>query len=304
MRVSSHAGVALLGLVACGVACSQQSPGDSGIPIHQVADHLYVLGRGATPSGGNIAVLVGRDGLVLVDAKDEPFSAATAAAVRSISDKPVRYVINTHCHGDHVGGNAAFQRAGALVVASTNVYRRLQPEKPIECERNGVGSPNITFDTELTLHFEDEEIRIIALPAGHTDGDAIVYFKNANVVHTGDAFVTPAPFHSRAAGGTALGLPGELRKIVELVPDDAVVIPGHGAEQASIGDIRHMITVLDEAQSAIEPQVRVGKTLDELKAMRVLDPWKDSLGDETEWTLMALYEALSGAPSGRAAPLP
>jgi glyoxylase-like metal-dependent hydrolase (beta-lactamase superfamily II) len=250
-----------------------------------------VLGRGAAFSGGNIAVLVGREGLVLVDAKGEAFSDATAAALRKLSDKPVRYVINTHCHGDHTGGNAVLQRAGAIVVAHDNVYRRLQPAKLIECEQNGVGSPNVTFDTELTLHFEDEEIRIIALPVGHTDGDAIVYFRNANVVHTGDAFVTPVPFHSKGAGGDALGLPDELRKIVAVVPDDAIVIPGHGA-QASISDIRRTIAVLDDVQDAIAQQIKAGKTLDELKAMRVLEPWKDSLGDELEWTLMSLYEAL------------
>jgi glyoxylase-like metal-dependent hydrolase (beta-lactamase superfamily II) len=284
-----------LGLVACGGASSQQSPGDSDIPIQRVTDDVYVLGNGAAFSGGNVAVLVGRDGLLLVDAKGASFGAATAAALRKISDKPVRYVINTHCHGDHVGGNAELQRGGAIVVAHANVYRRLQPEKPIECERGGVGSPDVTFDTELTLHFEDEEIRIVALPVGHTDGDAIVYFKNANVVHTGDAFVTPVPFHSKGAGGTALGLPDELRKIVALVPDDAIVIPGHGA-QASLSDIRRTITVLDAVQSAIAQQVRAGKTLEELKAMRVLDPWKDSLGDELEWTLMALYEALASTP--------
>ena len=285
---------ALLGLVACGVAGSQQSPGDSDLPILRVTSDVYVIGNGAAFTGGNIAVLVGREGLVLVDAKGTSSSAATAVALRQLSDKPVRYVINTHCHADHTGGNAAFQRAGAIVVAHVNVHRRLQPEKPIECEQNGVGSPNVTFDTALTLHFEDEEIRVIALPVGHTDGDAIVYFKNANVVHTGDAFVTPVPFHSKGAGGTALSLPDALRRIVTAVPYDAIVIPGHGP-QASIDDIHQTITVLDDVRNVIAEQVRAGKTLDELKTMRVLDPWKDSLGDELEWTLMALYEALASA---------
>jgi cyclase len=284
-------------LLSWGTAWSQQDPGDADIPIQQVTDNVYVLGNGATFSGGNIVVLVGRDGLVLVDAKGESFTGATIAALRKLSDKPVRYVINTHCHSDHVGGNPSFQRAGALVIAHANVYRRLQPEtKRIECEQNGVGSPNITFESELTLHFEDEEIRIVALPAGHSDGDAIVYFSKANIVDTGDAFVMPVPFHSRGAGGTALGLPDELRRILELVPDDAIVIPGHGA-QASMNDVRQVLAVLNDVQDAIAQQVRAGKTLDELKAMRILDPWKDSLGDELEWTLMALYEALAAPPA-------
>lgn len=300
MREVLRGGIALLCALPTCAALPQQSgdASDQTIPIRQVADGLYVLGNSDTFSGGNVAVLVGPDGLLLVDAKGESFSEAMAAAVRMLSDKPVRFIVNTHCHADHVGGNAAFQRAGTTVVAQTNVYRRLQPAQRIECERGGAGSPNVTFDTDLTLYFADEAIVVTALPVGHTDGDAIVYFKNANVVHVGDAFAWPVPFHSKGAGGTALGLADALRKIVALVPVDATVIPGHGA-QASVSDIRRTITVLDGVENAIAQQVRAGKTLDEVRAMNVLEPWKDALGEEMDWTLMALYEALAGAPQVR-----
>ena len=300
MRQVLCGSLALLCFIESGTALPQQPQGASSqtIPIRRVADDLYVLENDETFSGGNVAVLVGRDGLVLVDAKGASFNEATGAAVRTLSDKPVRYVINTHCHADHVGGNAAFQRTGAMIVAQTNVYRRLQPAQKVECEQGGVGSPDVTFDTALSLHLDDEVITVTALPVGHTDGDAIVYFRNANVAHIGDAFAWPVPFHSKGAGGTALGLADALRTIVALLPEDATVIPGHGP-QASVADIRRTIAVLDGVQNAIAQQVRAGKTLDEVKAMNLLEPWKASLGEELDWTLMAFYDGLASAPQVR-----
>lgn len=229
--------------------------------------------RGA---GGNVAVLVGSDGLVLVDANMEPFHEAVLAALKPLSDKPVRYVIDTHCHGDHTWGNAAFRRDGATIIAHRKVRERLARNSG--CAPAGTGLPTVTFETELTLYVDDEEVRITKLPAGHTDGDALVYFKKANVVETGDAFVSKGlPGADRSNGGTMVGIIDELHRITDLVPEDAKVIPGHGA-QASISDVRHSLQSLERMRDAVQRQVRAGKTLDEIREMNVLSPWDDAFG--------------------------
>jgi cyclase len=282
---------AVLCLIGSASSWAQNPDGSKqAMSFNRVAGNVYMLDNGTTDfgGGGNIAVLVGNDALVLVDAQSRANVDATVAALRRLSNRLIRYVIDTHCHGDHTGGNETFQREGAVVVAHINVLRRLERKK---CDETS-GFPTITFDTELTLYVDGEEVRVFALPTGHTDGDAIVYFKKANVVHTGDAFVSiNVPFHSSYAGGSILGLTDSLRKIVTLVPDDAKVIPGHGP-QASISDIRHTIRVLDEVEDAVSQQVGAGKTLDELRAANLLDPWKDSLGAELDFCLTEFYRAL------------
>lgn len=282
--------------VAPAALAQQQATDSESIPARQLTDDLYVLENGIKSSGGNIVVFVGPDAVLIVDSKVASFSEQTIAAVKKLSDKPVRYVINTHCHGDHVGGNAAFQRTGAIVIARSSVYRRLQPERRIECERGGVGSPDVTFDSAITLHIGNEEISVVPLSVGHTDGDAYVYFRRANVVHVGDAFYWPVPFHSGGAGGKALDLPNALRTIVQSVPEDAKVIPGHG-RQATMADLRRAITILDEVRAVMVQQIGAGRTLDEMKTAKVFDRWKDLLGGEFDWTLKSLYEALAEVPA-------
>jgi cyclase len=249
-----------------------------------------MLDKGTSNSdgGSNIAVLVGRDGLVLVDAKVQPWHQMILTALKQLSDKPVRYVIDTHCHGDHTSGNAAFQREGATVIAHRNVRERLAA--PSRCSpRPGTGLPTVTFDSEMTLYIDDEEIRIIKLPAGHTDGDAMIYFKKANVVETGDAFIgvgfvaSSLPGSSSTEGGNMVGVIDALRKIVKLIPEGAKVIPGHGA-QASMNDVRHSLQVLEAMENAIQHQISAGKTLDEILKMDVLGPWKDSYGEPCDFS--------------------
>jgi glyoxylase-like metal-dependent hydrolase (beta-lactamase superfamily II) len=166
----------------------------------------------------------------------------------------------------------------------------------------------VSFDSELTLYVDDEEIRISKLPAGHTDGDVMVYFKKANVVNTGDAFVSGGlGGASSAQDGTMTGVIDELRKIVSLVPEHAKVIPGHGA-QASIGDVRRSLKTLEGIKAAIEPPVRAGKALDEIRKMNLLSAWKDAFGEpcirhapcdhlDSEYYLTMFYRALTAVPA-------
>lgn len=281
MRVLPIVAIAILSLLAYAAADSQPRNGPKGeFRVHRVAGDVYMFDKGTSDSNGgaNIAVLVGDDGLVLVDAKEDPWHQMVVAALKPLSDKAVRYVINTHCHGDHTSGNAAFQREGAMVIAHRNVRARLAGKS--YCGPSpGTNLPTVTFDREMTLYLDGEEIRIIKLPNGHTDGDAMVYFRKANVVETGDAFVSSSlPGPSRTEGGSMAGVIEELRKILELIPGDAKVVPGHGP-QASMSDVRHSLQVLEAIQSVLRKQVRAGKTLDQILKMDLLRPWKDYFGE-------------------------
>jgi cyclase len=280
--------IVIFSMVRCDAYSQGRNSPKGEFSVHRVAGNVYMLDRGTSDSdgGANLAALVGSDGLVLVDAKEEPWHQMVLAALKQLSDKPVRYIIDTHCHGDHTWGNAAFQREGATVIAHRNVRERLAASS--DCgPRPGTGLPTITFEDKLTLYVDDEEVQIIKLPAGHTDGDAMVYFKKANVVETGDAFIGPGfvssrlPGPSTTDGGNMLGVIDALRTMLERIPADAKVIPGHGGE-ASMSDVRHSQQVLEGMQNAIQRQVRAGKTLDEILKMDVLSPWKDSYGEPCE----------------------
>jgi cyclase len=306
MRTPLIAATAILSLIAGNAARAQEQDSPKReFKVHPVAGNLYMLdGAG----GGNVTVLVASDGLVLVDAHMEPQHAAVLAALKKLSDKPVRYIIDTHCHGDHTWGNAAFQREGAIVIAHRNVRERLKAEASYCGPPPGTGLPTVTFDNELTLHVDGEEVRVIKFPTGHTDGDALVYFRKANVVATGDAFVSmpmQLPGASQKQDGTMLGVIEALRKIVSLVPEDAKVIPGHGP-QASLSDVRRSLKALEGIRDAIERPVRAGKTLDEIRAMNVLTPWNEFFGEsciprtacdhlDSEYYLRMFHKALTSA---------
>jgi cyclase len=318
MRTPLITVLAILSLVGCDSAYSQVRNIPKGeFSVHRVAGNVYMLDKGTSNSdgGSNIAVLVGSDGPVLVDAKVEPWHQMVLAALKKISNKPVRYVIDTHCHGDHTSGNAAFQREGATIIAHRNVRERLKAQS--DCgPPPGTGLPTVTFDSELTLYVDNEEVQIIKLPVGHTDGDALVYFKKANVIETGDVFIgagfvaSTLPGPSRQDDGNMVGVIDALRKIVELIPADAKVIPGHGA-QSSMSDVRHSLQVLEGMENAIQRQIGAGKTLDEILKMDVLSPWKDSYGEPCDYSqgscdhqdersfARGFYDALTArAPSG------
>jgi cyclase len=292
------AAVLLLTLI-CGrplLAGDLQPNSSRPLKIHLIARNVYMLeSEPQKPSyGSNIAVLVGPDGLLLVDAQGSPDVQPAIAALRTISDKPIRYVINTHCHGDHTGGNTGFQRAGATIIAHDNVRKRLQ--QGTSCGPQ-TGLPTLTFGSELTLYFDDELVRIIKLPTGHTDGDVMVYFERARVVATGDAFTSNGlPEYSRAAGGNMLGSNDELHQIVALLPDNAQVIPGHGPV-ASMIDVRVASKALDGIRDAIAAQVAQGKTLEQIQAMKLLEPWKDLVEDSDRPMYTRFYYECLKAPA-------
>jgi len=275
----------VLTLAILAVAASAQDEDYSKVQIKvtKVAGNVYML-EGA---GGNIAASVGDDGIVIVDDQFAPLADKIQAALKGISDKPVRFVINTHYHPDHVGGNAYFQKQ-APIIAQDNVRKRL--------EGGGTGGNNgsmtremkpapkgalpiITFDHDVTVHLNGDDIRALHFPSGHTDGDSIIFFPKANVVHMGDDFVRYGfPFIDLNGGGSVIGMINAMEEVIPKLPPDVKVIPGHGAI-SNLDDVRAYVKMLKDTRSAVRDGIAAGKSLDQLKKDKVLDPWKQYAND-------------------------
>jgi glyoxylase-like metal-dependent hydrolase (beta-lactamase superfamily II) len=226
----------------------------------------------------NIAISTGEDGIVVVDTCGAAVSEQLLAAVKGVSSKPIRLAINTHAHGDHSGGNAAFQKL-APVIAHDNVRKRMASGNEVTGDKPAPPQalPLITFDGEITLHLNGEEIQLLELPSGHTDGDVAVFFKNANVVCMGDVFMSPsASFGDRWYGGGMLGLIEELEFVLPRIPGNAKIVPGHGVVSTR-ADVVRGLDVLKGMKALVEAAVSEGKTLEQLTAERPFDQWRSSL---------------------------
>jgi len=255
------------------------------IKVTKVSGNIYML----QGSGGNIAASVGEEGIVIVDDQYAPLADKIAAALRGIgvTDKPVRFVINTHYHGDHTGGNAPFASGGSTVIAQDNVRKRLEtggkagigPAMSMDQKAAPKGAlPIITFDHDVTVHLNGEDIRALHFPGGHTDGDAIVFFPKANVVHMGDDFVRYGyPFIDVNAGGSVQGMIAACDKVANVLPNDVKVIPGHG-DLANLGDVRDYSVMLKETSSAVQGAINSGKTPEQMKKEKILATWDAKYG--------------------------
>jgi len=242
----------------------------------KVAGSVYML----TGAGGNIGVSVGEDGIVIVDDQFAPLAPKIKEALHGITDKPIRFVLNTHYHGDHTGGNEIFGRE-APIIAQTNVRKRLQsgsknlggttPPAPKDA------LPVVTFDDKVSVWANGEEIRAVHFPHGHTDGDSVIFFTKSNVVHMGDDFFNGMyPFIDVENGGSVKGMLAGVQTVLGTIPDDAKVIPGHGPQSDKAG-LRAFGDMLKGTWNAVDAGRKAGKTADQLKAEKVLAAW-DSWG--------------------------
>jgi len=275
------------------------------IKVTKVSGSVYML-QGA---GGNIGASVGEDGIVVVDDQYAPLAEKIQAALKGVTDKPVRFIINTHYHGDHTGGNAFFQKQ-APVIAQDNVRKRLEAGGPA----GNLGSismdhkpapkealPILTFDHDVTVHLNGEDIRALHFPSGHTDGDSIIFFSKSNVVHMGDDFVRYGfPFIDLAAGGSVEGMIAAMEEVVPKLPADVKVIPGHG-DIANLDDVRIYTKMLIDTRAVVEKGIQQKKTLDQLKQEKVLEPWKKYSGDfvSSDAFIETLYNDLTGKKDGK-----
>jgi glyoxylase-like metal-dependent hydrolase (beta-lactamase superfamily II) len=268
--------IALLLLALAGSAQAQQDFSQVQIKTTPLGQGLYVLeGR-----GGNIGVSHGPDGFVLIDDQYAPLTPKIRAALKAIGREPVRFVLNTHWHGDHTGGNETFGTEATLI-AQTNVRKRLSTEQTLRGEKvpaiKPEGWPVITYDQSISLHWNGEEVKVFHLPHGHTDGDSIIYFTGSNVVHTGDDFfVGRFPFVDLESGGSVEGLIGNIEKLIGLLPEDIKIIPGHGPLSTK-ADLEAYHAMLTETTSLVRQGMAAGKSLDDLKKAGLPEKYK-SLG--------------------------
>ena len=241
----------------------------------KVAGNVYML-EGA---GGNIGVSVGTDGILIVDDQFAPLADKIRAALKGLNQGKLRFILNTHWHGDHTGSNAQFGPE-ATIIAHDNVRKRLATEQRIEFfKRNVPASPKealpvITFNHSLSVHFNGEDIRAIHYPNGHTDGDSVIFFTSSNVVHLGDDFFSGTfPFVDVDNGGNVVGLAKNIGEIITKIPAGAKLIPGHGP-LSTIDDLKLYHRMLLETTDIVRKKADAGKTLDQIKSEGLPEEWK------------------------------
>ena len=296
--------LAIAGAAAPAPAEAQQDFEDVRIEATHVAGSVYLLvGR-----GGNIGVSSGPDGALMVDDQFAPLADRIRAALRDLgrpeTASDLRFVLNTHWHGDHTGGNVEFGPE-ATIIAHDNVRERLST--PQDRGEGNVTPPSppealpvITFEQSVSVHFNGEEIRAFHVPHGHTDGDAVIYFSGSNVVHMGDDFFAGRfPFVDLASGGSVEGLERGIAHVLENLPADAQVIPGHGP-LSTVDDLRLYHRMLGETIATVRSRMEDGATLEEVQAAGVGSEW-DGWGEgfiSTERWLETIYRSLSSDTGG------
>ena len=240
----------------------------------KVAGNVYML-EGA---GGNIGVSVGDDGLLIVDDQFAPLADKIRAALKGIADKKLHFILNTHWHGDHTGGNVAFGPE-ATIIAHDNVRKRLSTEQKSAVFNSTTppspkeALPVITFDQTLTVHFNGEDIRAIHYPHGHTDGDSVIFFSASNVVHLGDDFFAGRfPFVDLESGGSVEGLIKNIGELITKIPNDAKLIPGHGPI-STLDDLKSYHRMLQQTTEIVRGKIKAGKTLDQIKSEGLPAEW-------------------------------
>lgn len=236
------------------------------IESQKIADGLYML----TGSGGNIGLAVDPDAVFMIDDQYAPLTPKIKAAIAAITDKPVKFVLNTHWHGDHTGGNERWGETGALLVAHDNVRKRMSTEQfltffKIKVDPSPKGAlPIVTFDSSVAFHLNGDDVTATHCPAAHTDGDAIVHFRRADVVHMGDVhFNYMYPFIDASSGGSPEGVVACVERALALATDRTRIIPGHGA-LASKADLEAYRDMLATVIRRIKRDLAAGKTSKEI----------------------------------------
>jgi glyoxylase-like metal-dependent hydrolase (beta-lactamase superfamily II) len=256
-------------LLAAGPATAQpQDFSKVEVTSEKVAEGIYML-KGA---GGNIGLCAGPETAFLIDDQYAPMTPKVKAAVSALTDKPIRFVLNTHWHGDHTGGNKDLGESGTLIVAHENVRKRMSTDQFIEAFRMKepaaapAALPVITYTDAVTFHFNGQEIHAFHVAPAHTDGDSVVHFRKANVIHAGDLFFNGMyPFIDLSSGGSVAGMIAGADRMLALAGEATRIIPGHGplGTKADLKAYRDMLVTVRDRVAA---QVKAGKTLDEVAA--------------------------------------
>ena len=255
--------------VSGGIVLAQQDFSQVQIKTTKIGGNFYTL----EGSGGTIGVLAGPDGVLMVDAQFAPLSDKIVAAIKQISDGRIRFLVNTHVHGDHTGGNENIGKLGATIMARENLRARLLKPAPLANGQPGVptaavGLPVVTYDAPIVFHMNGEDVQLIPVPVAHTDGDTMVYFPNTNVIMTGDFYrSTGYPNIDRANGGTMNGMLAGFDAIIRLARPDTKIIPGHGAIVDKTAVAAHK-AMMEGVRDKVAPLVRQGRSLEQVIASK------------------------------------
>ena len=273
---------------------AQQDLSQVEIIPHQLSDNIYYL----EGSGGNIGVSIGDDGVFMVDDQFAPLSEKILDAIEGLSDQPLRFVINTHQHGDHVGGNQNMGREGAVIVAHENVRTALRAgfndgdlNQALSADHR-IGLPIMTFTDSVDFHLNGEDIHIFYNGSGHTNGDSFVYFKNNNIIHTGDVFRTVAyPRVDVGAGGTFHGIVASYEKLLEIAIANTRFLPGHGVV-SSRADVQAQLLMFMTIRTRVLNALNDGMSLEQVLAAGLTAEYDARWGDPVGM-LTAVYTELS-----------
>lgn len=299
--------LAVAGALAVPVPAEGQPSREAGLATIHVAGRVYML---QTPTaGGNIGVFVGPEGVLLVDDQFVRWSEALLAAITAITDAEIRFVINTHVHPDHIGGNEKLADLGAIIVAHENVRRRMLEELRIP-RRGGISFPQpperarpvITFTESVDFHMNGEDVRVFLVPPAHTDGDSFVYFSGSDVLHTGDVFRTNMyPIIDVYNGGSFGGMIEALEIAIGLSGPRTRVIPGHGfgfTDRDGLIEVRDMML---DIRNRVTTLIEEGRSIEEIIAATPTAAYDEKWGQVESWTardlLPIVYDELQ-APEG------
>jgi cyclase len=273
MRATFRVGLALA-LAALPALAQQQDFSKVEVKVVPVSGNIYML----QGSGGNIGVSAGSDGVLIVDDEYAPLAEKIRAALKGINPGKLKFVLNTHFHGDHTGSNPVFGPE-ALIIAQDNVRKRLVSGSVIMGNKTepmeAAGLPVVTYADSASVHFNGEEIKAIHFPHGHTDGDSVIFFTKSNVVHMGDDFFNGFfPFVDLDSGGSVQGMTEGVAKVLAQIPANAKVIPGHGP-LSGVEGLRKFHRMLVETAAVVQKQVKAGKKLDQIQAAGLPAEWKE-----------------------------
>jgi glyoxylase-like metal-dependent hydrolase (beta-lactamase superfamily II) len=260
-------------IISCLVATSafaQQDFSKVQIKTIPVAKGVYML----VGSGGNIGLSVGQDGAFLIDDQYAPLTDKILKAISAVTDKPVHFLVNTHWHYDHTGGNENIGKGDTIIVAHENVRKRLAKGQFMKVFNANIppsppkALPVITFDDSVTFHWNDETLEVVHARSAHTDGDAVIYFKSTNVVHVGDLFFNGIyPFIDGESGGSMEGVIAGVGEVLDRIDDNTKVIPGHGplGNKTDLKAYRDMLAGVHERMTKL---IKAGKHIDEIVAAK------------------------------------
>lgn len=264
----SLAVICILSLAYSAASLAQGRRLEGPLEVVPLRDNLSML---VMEPAGNVLVSVGEDGVMLIDDQFAPMTPRIVSAISDLSDSPIRYLFNTHWHGDHTGGNGNFGSNGVVIVAHDNVRERLTTEqfhlvsKARSTPRSAEHLPVITFSHNMTFYFNGDVVDVVHVPVAHTDGDAIFYFRNTDVMHTGDAFINRGyPLIDIASGGTIMGQIAATQRMIDMAGPDTIVVSGHGP----LADRERLIATRDmliEARENVVALIERGLSLPEIK---------------------------------------